>query len=314
VHGVSGLDPSNIPQLLDLAFDFACGQPVSAYVDPAKVLPALELALEPERALRWQTRMLVPLRARLLERASRSAVTLNAWLPADAKLRLAELLGAPVRLPRAWIEKTVASEGVRDSVKTLLSETLTTFLKGGAAGTGVGAAVGLGARALGSMTKSLLGGLGEGIQTQLQERVRDFVDTSVATVQRRIVDIVAGDDVARALGQERRKAFLAALEQTERDVAKQAARTPFDTLDALAPRIVAHNLARAEVREAIEAEVREALAELSQQTLGEVLDDLGLRTTARATLHARGRPWLRAFAQTPEFAAWWASASTPRDP
>ena len=54
-------------------------------------------------------------------------------------------------------------------------------------------------------------------------------------------------------------------------------KTPWEALDAMVPALVAHNLARAEVRAALREEVAAAVAELSTQTVGELLDELGLR-------------------------------------
>ncbi|MEI8258360.1 MAG: hypothetical protein WCJ30_22010, partial [Deltaproteobacteria bacterium] len=153
----------------------------------------------------------------------------------------------------------------------------------------------------------LFGGIGEGIQQQLQDRVRDFVDSSVTTVQKRIADRIASEEVARSLGQHRRKAFLGLLEKTEADAAKTVMRAPNDKIDAMIPAIVAHNLARPAVREAIEAEARAALEELSKQTVGELLDEIGLRNVARESLHAHGLPLARAFVATAGFDAWWTS-------
>jgi hypothetical protein len=79
-------------------------------------------------------------------------------------------------------------------------------------------------------------------------------------------------------------------------------KTPWDALDAMLPSLIAHNLARAELRAAVRDELAAVVAELSTQTIGELLDELGLRAQAAEAVRVHGLPLARAFAQTPEFA------------
>lgn len=306
---MTSLDDATLAAFLDLVFDFACTRRADEFIDPAGLLPTLDIAATPPRIAQAQSRFVQPMRLRLVERAARSTEKLGAWLPDEVRDQIAAMLGAPVRIPRRAIDNAVASNHVRDGVKHTLQETLTSFLEGTSGGAvgGLGAAVGLGAKVFGSMTRGLFGGIGEGIQQQLQDRVRDFVDSSVATVQKRIADRIASEEVARALGRRRRKAFLGLLEKTEADAARTVMRAPHDRIDAMVPGIAAHNLARPAVREAIEAEARAAIEELSKQTLGELLDEFGLRTAARQALHTHGLPLARALAGTASFDAWWKS-------
>jgi hypothetical protein len=73
---------------------------------------------------------------------------------------------------------------------------------------------------------------------------------------------------------------------------------------------VQHNAARVELREAVKGEVAAVLAELETQTLGELLDELGLRAWAREGSARAGVPVLRGFFATEGFGAWW-QASVP---
>ena len=84
-------------ELLDLGFDHACERPVSQLIDAERVLAALDAVTDPERSAKWHARLLKPMRARLLDRASKSAVTMGQWLPADA---VETLRARPTRAPR----------------------------------------------------------------------------------------------------------------------------------------------------------------------------------------------------------------------
>ncbi len=308
------LDDTLLTELIDLAFDHACARPVADFVDLEQVLPTLDALTEPARAARWQARLVVPMRARLLERASKSAVTLGAWLPADITEALRGRLGQPRPIPRAWIDELVGSERVREAVRAMLSESLTSFVQKAssalsdnkAAGSGgLRGALGWGAKAAGAV----IGGIGEEVQQRLQDRVRDYVDVAVGTVQSRIAERLRSEETAKAIGRRRLKVFEKALATTEAEATKNAAKAPWAELDADGPRVVAHNLARAEVREAIRAEAEAALKELSGDTLGAVLDDLGLKDAARAHAHRVALPGLRDMAASPAFGDWWARAT-----
>lgn len=307
------LDDALLLELIDLTFDHACGRPLRDLVDVDRVLPALDAVTEPERAARWQRRVVIPLRERLLARAAKSEVLLGRWLPDDLTAALRERLGRPRPIPQKWVDEVVANERVREAVRAMLSEALTSFVqKASAALTenkaagqgGIRGAFGWGAKAAGS----LIGSIGDEVQQRLQERVRDYVDIAVGNVQARIAERLRSEDTARAIGKRRLAVFEKALATTEAEAAEGAAKTRWEDVDARGPRVVAHNLARPEVREAIRAELDATLAEIGGDTLGAALDDLGLRELLRETARATALPGLRDLAQTERFEAWWARA------
>jgi hypothetical protein len=210
----------------------------------------------------------------------------------------------------------VASERVRDEVKSMLHDTLTGFVSKATAGLGeatpqaVGGAIGRLTKNFAAAGKGLLGGLGDTIQKQLQERVRDFVDGSVSAIQRRIADKLTSDETSAQMGKRRKDAFLKALAWDEAKIARWLEKQQDDRVDAMIPAIVQHNAARVELREAVKGEVAAVLAELETQTLGELLDELGLRAWAREGSARAGVPVLRGFFATEGFGAWW-QASVP---
>jgi hypothetical protein len=313
------LDDALLRELIDLSYDHACTRPVGDLVEVDGVIAAIDILAEPERATRWQTRLGVPLRERLIARASKSAVTMEQWLHPTVVAGLRARLSKPAPIPRAWIDEMVANERVRDAVRQMLSESLSSFIakasatlsENKAAGSGgIRGALGWGARAAGSV----LGGIGEEIQSRLQERGKDFVDGAVSNVQARIAERLKSDDTAKAIGKRRLAAFEKFLKTTEAEASKRAAKTPWADVDATAPLFAHHNLARAEVREALRAELTAVLDDLSKETLGSLLDELGLRAHLRAALHHHALPGLRDLAQTEAFEAWWVRAHATVSP
>jgi hypothetical protein len=170
----------------------------------------------------------------------------------------------------------------------------------GGTGRGLRGVIGLGARA----TRGMFGGIADEVQRQLEDRVKDVIDSGVSLVQRRIVEKMTSEETARQMGERRRAVFLKLLERDEPTVGKFFQRGPHTFIDALMPVLGAHNLARAEVRKHLTDEVATVLAELSTQTVGELLDEVGLREQVARGLHHHLPPLLREFAATPGFVSW----------
>ncbi len=308
-------DKASLDRLVDLAFDHACTRPLSDYVSIDRALDALALTATPDRLAALHTRWGVPFRERVLRQAKDSTVTLSQWLPDDVAQALTEAMGEPLPLPRKLVDDTVATDRVRESVRAMLQETLGSFVARATAAAsdtgepsgrgGLRGALGWGARAVVASGKGLMAGLGEELQRTLQDRARDFVDTAVSSVQARIVERLTSDDTARALGRARRQWFERTLARTEASVTESLRRAPVARFDAMMPAVVAYNIARGDLRAVVHGHLTAVVTTLSQQSLGELLDVLGLRESARASAHAVGLPWLEVFASTEGFGAWW---------
>ncbi|HEX9104987.1 MAG TPA: hypothetical protein VF997_22405, partial [Polyangia bacterium] len=260
-------------------------------------------AAEPSRVARLVSRFGAPARARVLERLRASSLPLGVWLPDPVREALLVLLAQPAPIPRALVDKVVADEHVRDSARAMLQEALSSFIHKAFSvtpgGRGLRGMIGLGARAAGG----LFGGIGGEIQRHLEERVRDFVDGGVTMLQQRVAQKLTSEDTARQLGKRRRAMFREMLAQPESAIARVVRKTPWEALEAMVPALVAHNLPRAELRAALRDEIAAVVAELSTQTVGELLDELGLRALAAEAVRAHGLPLARAFVASPEFSS-----------
>ena len=297
------MDDLALTRFLDAAFAFVCQRRVGEFVDVARLLAAVDAAAEPSRVARLVARFGAPARARILERLRASSLPLGVWLPDPVRDALVAMLGQPAPIPRALVDKVVADEHVRDAARAMLQEALSSFIHKAFSvtpgGRGLRGAIGLGARAAGG----LFGGIGAEIQRQLEERVRDFVDGGVTMLQERVAQRLTSEDTARMLGKRRRAIFRDVLAHPESEVARFVRKTPWEALEAMVPALVAHNLARAEVRAALRAELEAVVGELSTQTLGELLDELGLREQAAQAVREQGLPLARSFVGSPEFAS-----------
>jgi len=295
------VDDAAITALLDAAFAFGCTRRVSEFVDVDRLLAAIDSAAAPSRVARLVSRFVAPGRVRVLDRLRASTLPLGVWLPDPVRDAMAAMLGHPAPIPRALVDKVVADEHVRDSARAMLQEALSSFIHKAFSvtpgGRGLRGVIGLGARAAGG----LFGGIGEEIQRQLEERVRDFVDGGVAMLQKRVAQQLTSADTARLLGKRRRAMFLELLGQPESLLPKLVKKTPWDALDAMVPALVAHNLARAELRAAVREELAAVVSELSTQTIGELVDELGLRAALAESVRAHGVLLVREFMKSAEF-------------
>jgi len=293
------VDRAAADKLIDLAFDFLCSRRVGELTDADRVVAAVDAACQPMRTARFVQRFIGPGRARLIDRAKKSALKLQVWLPEPMRDMLAAELAKPARLPRRTLEELVASERVREGVRAMVQETVNSVIERvlqsmpGGSGKGLFGVIGVGARVAGSAGRGLFGGI-----------ANEVIDSGVAMVQKRIVERLTSDDTARQLGARRRAIFLKVLETDEPKAGRFFERAPWVLIDGLMPVLISHNLSRPEVREALRAEVEAVLTELSTQTIGDLLEEMGVRELARESLHQHVAPLIVAFAATNELAAW----------
>lgn len=302
--------------LIDAAFEYVCAQPFESVIDPAKVLPVLDDALSAERTAELHRWIGVPLRERLIGRAKKSAVLLSAWLPKDVIEALDEQLGHPVKLSRKAIDDVVASEQVREGVRQMVTETLEGFVAkvlagaeaqggGSSAASGLRGMLSFGARAAAGVGKGLLGGFGEELQKLLQEKAKGFVESSMAAAQKRLADRIASEETAKTLGKQRQKLFQKLLTRSEAEAAtwiEQSFRWQY--IDDHLPKIVAHNLARAELREAIEGEVRAVFEQLAKESIGSLFERAGVKEHARRWARTHALALAKGFVATEAFKRW----------
>src|SRR5438552_19091519 len=107
----------------------------------------------------------------------------------------------------------------------------------------------------GAAGRGLFGGIGEEIQRQIEERLKELVDSGVSLLQHRVAQKLASDETAQQLGRRRRRMFLDLLKQPESELAHTVERTPHAVIEAMIPPIVMHNLGREEFVRALREEI-----------------------------------------------------------
>jgi hypothetical protein len=193
-------------------------------------------------------------------------------------------------------------------VRSVVEETLDRFLqtlKPGGSGGGVLGSLGRGAVGLASgLGRGLLGNLGAQVEGQLKAAASAFVASSMNLVLDRVVTILAAPETGARLGRLNATGFDEALKLKTHVVVGQGLKLPVDDLLEVVPGLIAHNLARPELRAGLLEELRLALDVEGRRTIRAVLEDSRGTGIWRAEVLATVTPLLREFSRTPGFAAW----------
>jgi hypothetical protein len=288
--------------LVGAGFDFALAQPVRTYVDPERLLGHLDRALD-ERVVEAYLRDHVrPFFDREAERAVARDDRVGDWLTAEAQAELRALAAKPVEFDRRFLEGLVKQDSVRHMLRSVIEETLDRFVQSVKQGLSTVSGGRLGGG------KGLLGGITGGITGQfeqlLQRAVGSFVGGSMNLMLERLVAILSSPETARQLGRSKLQAYDAAVKTPTRKVAKSALKAPLDDLLETVPGLIAHNLARPEVRVGIVAEVEAFLAIEGERPVGDLLADEDAVAALRGEVVEVAGPLLSAFAEDPGFLAW----------
>ena len=241
------------------------------------------------RAAELWTRVIAPVRQGWLARLSADSddgAKVAEAIPAGVQELVITLLPSLPPPPRDLVEQAIGSAEVRGEVRRLLEHTMTELfgkLTGGAPKSALGM-FGWGARAASAASRGLVGALGG----DLDARLRDAIDFGVAVAQKRIVELALAPESAKRFGRELARLIPHLTEMREADLARSAARAPFPLFDGLLASLLAHNAGRPKIRAMVVAEGSALVERLSDTTLGELLERLGLRAPLRSATNRLG--------------------------
>jgi hypothetical protein len=303
-------DPADAGDLVDVIVDFVIDRPVSAYVDADRVLAAIDRALDARLTAKAIAEHVEPMiareQARLMARPDEKVAD---WLTPEAKAELARLAALPVRVDEQVVRNFAEQPQVRDMLRSFVEDTLSRFIsafKPGGAGGGVAGAVGRSAFGFASkVSGGLMGGLGEQVEAQLKKAATGFVQTSMPAMVERMISQITAPETAKRMAQTQSMAFEGALKLPVSRIARIWAKVDTHDLMLTLPGLIAHNLARPEIRAGIRAEVAAMLAVVGAEPVRALLADeaqvaaikadaraIGLPLLAEGTLHGPILAWL----------------------
>ena len=264
-----------LQRLAELAVDEVLGLDVQQLVDPDDLLRLLDACLAQQASSTVIERHLKPFCTRERARGMQSGERLGQALSEESAEELIRILGRPFPLNARIVNDMVEQGAVRSLLGRVLQEAIVGFVSGSKKVPGLSSAAGLMGKLGRRASKSILGDVGRGINRQLERHVDEFVDQSMARLTGKLAELIMSDSSLKLQAKMRTDMMQKALKTRVSFYYDEAAKLPADDVWALVPPILAHNLARPEIRELVVAEVRRYLELEGARSVREVLQELG---------------------------------------
>jgi hypothetical protein len=300
-------DPNGaISSLCAIGVDHVLSQPLEAFVEVERLAQRITEAVSGPGLEPMIAQHLKPALQRFLARAEAADERVGVAIPEAVADEIEAFLSNPVKLKREVVQRIVDAKEMRGALSTVIQESLGRFLKADTSAQGKGGSgglFGLAARSAGALRdvgKSMLGGIGDEIEKQIQKRSREAMDSSMSYVQEKLVDYLMSEESSKMMGKARAQGFRQSLRQKVAD----AKLLPIDMILSHVPALVRHNLARPEIQETIRKELQELLALEGKKPLKQILEEAGLLEKTREDLLAQAVPQALSLVKTEAFSGW----------
>ncbi len=287
-----------IQRLVELIVDEVLDRRVDELVTPDDVLETLDVCLAEGVSAATIERYVKPIATRERARAADSGERLAEALSEESAAELVRIMGQPFPLNPKIVNDLVEQGAVRNLLGRVLQEAIVGFVSSSKKVPGLSSAAGLvgklGSRVGRRASKGILGDVGRGIERQLDKHVSEFLDQSMARITGKLAELVMSESSLKMQAKMRADMMQTAFKTRVSFYYDEAAKLSVDELWALVPPIIAHNLARPAIREAVSGEVRRYLeqdrdlsARALLQELGnaEQVRDLAVETVLDSTRH-----------------------------
>lgn len=286
--------PAEAEALAGIAIDELLAAPLAEVVDATELSAAiLELLGGAGRSLALHAE---PVVAAETARAAQSGETLEAWVPDEVRACAVERLGRPWDLPAGWTDGIVEPAFVRailaDALADLLEEFVGSLPLAGAAGS-----------LIGSITRRA--GRMDGRKVPFAAQARDFGRAQADRLRDRILERLMAPENARELRATIDRGAAAVLGLPTARALGLLDDPGVPVASGWVRDVLAHNVARPEVREAVRAQIAAVIErEIAEaKTIAGLLEASGGTATIAAARAALARR-IASVAATPAFAAW----------
>jgi hypothetical protein len=298
-------DPTGaLSSLCAIGVEHILSQPLESFIEVERLAQRVTEALSGPGLEPTLTQHVKPALLRFLARAEAADERVGVAVPEGVAAEIEAYLSNPVKLNRDLVQRVVDAKEMRGALSTVIQESLGRFLKADTAqGKGSGGLFGLAARSAGALRdvgKSMLGGIGDEIEKQIQKRSREAMDSSMSYVQEKLVDYLMSEESSKTMGKARARSFKSSLRQKVAD----AKLLPLDMLLSHVPALLRHNLARPEIQETIRTELQALLNLEGKKPLKQILEESGLLEKTREDLLRQAVPQALSLVNTDAFKDW----------
>ena len=312
---MSGNDPTSLlaklrqeggplEELVNLGVDTVLAQPVGELVDVEWIIAAVDAGLSSCVTREVIARYLQPAAGRERARGADSGEPVNAWVPDERVPEILELMRRPFPINPDIVQDLVDQGAVRSMVGAVVQEAILGFMQLSAKVPGLSGAASL-MGALGRQAgKGLFGGVSKGIEKGMEQRIKDFMDQSMARLTSKIVELASSEGGLKLQGEMRADLMDKALGTRLSFYYEELAKLPAEEIWALVPALISHNLARPEIRAALQEELRLGLAQEADKTAAELLDELGVKDQTRELILRRANPLAAKIVEGEAFGQW----------
>jgi hypothetical protein len=287
-----------LAELVDLGSDYVLDQPVNRLVDVAwlaeHTVHSLDAWSHSEQAEDWISDQVRALQARTPQG------TLGEHIPTEVSDPLLQLVQRPFVPDRAIIGRLLSHKAVESLVRELLVGALQSFahkLKPNMPSSSR-------LRSLKRMGDGVLGGLGSVLEGQAENRVRDFVDATMAQVMGQIADYICNPANSEAFGRFRghllNQLFQTPLVDLDRELDKLDPEVLVKTVTASARALAGREGLQAQLEQLIQSAVDGA----GQTTLREHLVQAGVADEWHTEVRSKLSQSAEGFVQTEAFGGW----------
>ena len=264
-----------LKRLAELIVDEVLDRRVDELVDPEDVLATLDACLDEQVTAVTIDKQVKPIFTRERARAVESGERLREAMRPETAEALLALLRQPFPLNDKIVKDMVEQGAVRNLLGRVLQEAIVGFVSKSKKVPGLSSASGLVGKIGRRASKGILGDVGRGIERQLDRHVTEFLDQSMARITGKLAELVLSDNSLKMQAKMRTDMMGKALKSRVSFYHDEAAKVSADDFWALVPPLIAHNLARPAIRQAVTGEVERFLAEDGARTARDVLEELG---------------------------------------
>jgi hypothetical protein len=312
-------DGAALRALARMVVEEATETPVRALARPDWIAGQIETALEAVSRGDGPRDKLVAQIVRVRRQAIDDHRPLRTWFPSEVDAPLRQMLSRPWSPDRALVSRIIDQEAVRTLVRDVLRDALIRFSKrlrsdrlsrlGSKAAERsrglLGRMAGNSLPNLGGLAENLVGTVAEEVEHQLEARVDEFVRGATGEAIEAIAAHLASPKHARAYADLRVEVLDVLLASTASTVAKEAEKLAPEELVDVVLAAVRSEVRAPDFRARTEERVAAALESAGEQSLGALLDELGLREVWTETTCTLVTARLSAVVVTDAFAAWW---------